>query len=126
MPSTSNNIESFHLHNLKSRGKLINRLPTIKLLESLLIIVKDWSLDREPFLFDKDANSIINNPNLRKFSLLPTITKNCWLSAYEWNKKSKSIVKLRENGETLYFTPSGNKNHLTKEECKSFYITFYK
>ena len=68
LPSTSNNIESFYINNLKNKGKLKNRLPTIHFLNNVETVIYEWSLDRDPLLFDKATNTRnIPNPNLREF-----------------------------------------------------------
>ena len=68
LPSTSNNIESFYINNLKNKGKLKNRLPTIHFLNNVETVIYEWSLDRGPLLFDKATNTRnIPNPNLREF-----------------------------------------------------------
>ena len=41
LPSTSNNIESFHINNLKRKGKIGNRLPTIHFLNNVSDVMID-------------------------------------------------------------------------------------
>ena len=70
-------------------------------------MISDWSLDREPLLFDKSLNELVANPNLRIYATKPTITTANWLRAHQWNNQKKSIIKLNINDEIIYFTPAG-------------------
>ena len=108
---------------MKSKGKLPNRLPTLHLLNSIGTVIEDWSLDGDPFVIDKSLNKLVPKPNLRSFAEKPEITKADWLSALEWNKKGnkKAVVKIicKEQG-ILYFSASGDKSKLSKEECREY------
>ena len=69
----------------------------------------DWSLDRDPKLYNKELDLYVPNPNLRSYANIPTISTSNMVSAYKWNKKGKSIIKLNFEKEHLYFTAAGGK-----------------
>ena len=52
----------------------------------------DWSLDRDPEIYNHEIGSYVPNPYLRSYSKIPTISTSDMLSAHEWNKKGKSII----------------------------------
>ena len=54
----------------------------------------DWSLDRDPKLYNKELDLYVPNPNLRSYANIPTISTSNMVSAYKLNKKGKSIIKL--------------------------------
>jgi hypothetical protein len=65
-------MESFYLNGLKTKKKLVKRLPTMQLLDTMQGVMKDWSLNRAPDLLDK-AGRFVQNPNLQIFSSKPSI-----------------------------------------------------
>ena len=93
LPSKSNNIESFHRNGLKDKVELMNKLPTMLLLDALLPIVRNWSLDRSSTLTDNDLGEI-NHDDVRSFAKTPTLSADDYIAAQQWEAKGKKIIIL--------------------------------
>ena len=119
LPSTSNNIESFHRNGLKDKGQLMTRLSMLRFLNAIMPIVRDWSLDRSPKLHD-DMLGEVNNPNVRTFATKPTITAEDYIAAQKWDAKGKKVVVIGKGAHSLCFAPTGEKRCLSKEECFAY------
>ncbi len=97
LPSTSNNIESFHLNGMKAKTKLSQRLPTGQFLNAMLDVMKNWSMDRTSHLVD-NLGQLVENPNLKTFKFVPKITNEDYLAAYEWNQLRKQVRFMKSSG----------------------------
>ena len=83
-------------------------MPAINFLNSIIDVVENWSKDRNPIVFGQP------NRIHRKYASKPTIAKQDWKSAFNWNSKNKAVVKVNSS----YYTPAGNKTTLTKKEIR--------
>jgi hypothetical protein len=119
-PSTTNNIESFHLNGIKEKDRIVTRLPTFRYLKTLEGVIRDWSLDREENLFSVEANDFVPIPNLRTFATKPVYEESFLQEAHEYNSKNKVMIKLRQDEGYLYFIPSGKEQSLTKDKCREY------
>jgi hypothetical protein len=122
LPSTSNGIESFHLNGLKTKKKLVKRLPTMQFLDSMQGVMKDWSLNRAPDLLDKTGR-LVQNPNLQIFSSKPSINEADFLAAYKWNQMNKEIRFLKSAGLHLvkaHKPDDAQDLAISTDECKSY------
>jgi hypothetical protein len=117
LPSTSNNIESFHLKSIKAKSKLSKRLPTIQFLNVMLTVMKNWSLDRTAEILNAAGNSM-PNPNLKFFATKPNISKDDYLSAHQWNKLDKQIRFIRSAG--IYMVKSHKQDKKSTAECRAY------
>jgi hypothetical protein len=81
LPSTSNNIESFHRNGLKVKSKLAKRQSTMQFLSDVVGVIRNHSLDRTPKITDFNGQ-LVANPNLKVFKAEPKITNEDYHEAH--------------------------------------------
>ena len=55
---------------------IVYRLPVLRFLETIMPIVREWSVDRSPKLCDIDKNQLIDNPISKPIEKSSTKAKN--------------------------------------------------
>lgn len=110
IPCTSNSIESTHRW-MKETGALVKIQPLRQCLMSLVDLVHDWSLARNP-------NTIVN---VEEFYTKPIMDTTDFTEAIKWTKtKHKKGKKVKINGSLCYIFPSGDKQFVTNDDCKLY------
>ncbi len=121
LPSTSNNIESFHKNGLKVKSKLAKRQPTMQFLSDVVGVIRNHSLDRTPTITDFNGQ-LVANPNLQVFKAEPKITNEDYQEAHKWNTLAKEIRCYRG----VYMIKAGkpeteNDYKISRAECEQYY-----